>query len=417
MYRYRSSLQSPLDPVVPPPVPVPTGAQEVVRAPDWILAAAVAALTIFGLIMIYSTTYVWDENNPTQFLIKQGTYAAVGIVALLVMMRIPYRFWQRISVALMLVTLIGLGVLLLVAKAKMGAARWFGDGSFQPSEVAKLAVIIYSAAWLASKGQKIRSVTVGLIPFSIFIGLVAGLILLQPNMSTATLIALTAFSMFLIAGADMVQMVVATLMGTLAASLLILNASYRLRRVAIFMDPLSDPDGLGYHITRALAALNAGGLVGLGLGNSPHKWNNMLPAPHTDSIFALIGEELGFIGALVVVVVYVLIAYRGLRIAQKAPDRFGMLLASGITVLFTLQAMINIAVITSTAPFTGVPLPFISYGGSSLVISLATIGLLLNISRHVRVESTADAPSTVGRRHRGTRVPRADRPIRPEAGD
>ncbi len=417
MYRYRSSVQAPLD---PPPVPVasaPPTVQEATRPPDWILAAAVAALTIFGLIMIYSTTYVWDENNPAMFLIKQGTYAAVGIVGLLVMMRIPYRFWQRISVALMLATLAGLGVLLIVAKAKMGAARWFGDGSFQPSEVAKLAVIIYSAAWLASKGQKIRSVTVGLIPFSIFIGLVAGLILLQPNMSTATLIALTAFSMFLIAGADMVQMFVATLIGTLAAGLLILNAAYRLKRVAIFMDPLSDPDGLGYHITRALAALNAGGLVGLGLGNSPHKWNNMLPAPHTDSIFAMIGEELGFIGALVVIGVYVLIAYRGLRIAQKAPDRFGMLLASGITTLFTLQAMINIAVITSTAPFTGVPLPFISYGGSSLVISLATIGLLLNISRHVRVESTADAPSTLGRRHRGPRVPRADRPIRPGAGD
>ena len=417
MYRYRSSVQVPLDPPPPPPAPAPTAVQEVVRAPDWILAAAVAALTIFGLIMIYSTTYVWDDNSPAYFLMRQGAYAAVGIVSLLVMMRIPYRFWQRISVALMLVTLIGLGVLLLVAKAKMGAARWFGDGSFQPSEVAKLAVIIYSAAWLASKGQKIRSVTVGLIPFSIFIGLVAGLILLQPNMSTATLIALTAFSMFLIAGADMLQMFVATLIGTLAAGLLILNAAYRLKRVAIFMDPLSDPDGLGYHITRALAALNAGGLVGLGLGNSPHKWNNMLPAPHTDSIFAMIGEELGFIGALVVIGVYVLIAYRGLRIAQKAPDRFGMLLASGITTLFTLQAMINIAVITSTAPFTGVPLPFISYGGSSLVISLATIGLLLNISRHVRVESTADAPSTLGRRHRGPRVPRADRPIRPGAGD
>ncbi|MFN8472029.1 MAG: putative peptidoglycan glycosyltransferase FtsW [Anaerolineae bacterium] len=417
MYRYRSSVQAPLDPPTPTPAPAPPTVQEVVRPPDWILAAAVAALTIFGLIMIYSTTYVWDDNNPAYFMLRQGAYAVVGIVALLVMMRIPYRFWQRISVAFMVAILVGLGVLLLVAKAKMGAARWFGDGSFQPSEVAKLAVIIYSAAWLASKGQKIRSVTVGLIPFSIFIGLVAGLILLQPNMSTASLIALTAFSMFLIAGADLVQMFVATLIGTLAAGVLILNAAYRLKRVAIFMDPLSDPDGLGYHITRALAALNAGGLVGLGLGNSPHKWNNMLPAPHTDSIFAMIGEELGFIGALAVVAVYVLIAYRGLRIAQRAPDRFGMLLASGITVLFTLQAMINIAVITSTAPFTGVPLPFISFGGSSLVISLATIGLLLNISRHVRVESTADASTTVGRRNRGTRVPRAERPIRPGAGD
>lgn len=402
MKAYRSSVSMPQTAAAPSAPSAPPSAT--IGHPDWLLAVAVAALTLFGLIMIYSTTYPWVDDDPTRFLERQGMYAVAGVALMLVMMRVRYQWWRRWSVPLMLGTLALLFFVLVVGKAGFGATRWFLNGSIQPSEIAKLTVIIYVADWLASKGQQIRKISLGLLPFSIFIGLVTGLILLQPNFSTACLIAATAFVMFFIAGADILQMIIAGLVGSLAAVLLILQAPYRLRRVTIFMDPLADPEGLGYHVTRALATLNAGGVFGVGLGNTPHKFLNLLPAPHTDSIFALIGEEFGYVGALLVVSLYIFIGYRGYRIARNAPDRFAQFLAGGITILMMLQAMINIAVITSSLPFTGVPLPFISFGGSSLVMSLVSVGLLLNISRYQRVEATSNASALDGRRYGGARV-------------
>lgn len=299
---YRSSVSIPQTGTAPSaPTTTPSAT---VGHPDWLMAVAVAALTLFGLIMIYSTTYPWVDDDPTRFLERQGMYAIAGVALMLVMMRVRYQFWRRWSVPLMLGTLALLFFVLIVGKAGFGATRWFLNGSIQPSEIAKLTVIIYVADWLASKGQQIRKISLGLLPFSIFIGLVTGLILLQPNFSTACLIAATAFVLFFIAGADILQMIIAGLVGSLAAVLLILQAPYRLRRVTIFMDPLADPEGLGYHVTRALATLNAGGVFGVGLGNTPHKFLNLLPAPHTDSIFALIGEEFGYVGALLVVSLY-----------------------------------------------------------------------------------------------------------------
>ncbi|MCW5883129.1 MAG: FtsW/RodA/SpoVE family cell cycle protein, partial [Anaerolineae bacterium] len=236
---YRSSVSIPQTGMAPSaPTTTPSAT---VGHPDWLLAVAVAALTLFGLIMIYSTTYPWVDDDPTRFLERQGMYAVAGVVLMLVMMRVRYQFWRRWSVPLMLSTLALLFFVLIVGKAGFGATRWFLNGSIQPSEIAKLTVIIYVADWLASKGQQIRKISLGLLPFSIFIGLVTGLILLQPNFSTACLIAATAFILFFIAGADILQMIIAGLVGSLAAVLLILQAPYRLRRVTIFMDPLADP--------------------------------------------------------------------------------------------------------------------------------------------------------------------------------
>ncbi len=403
---YRSSVSTP-NPEAAPSKPATPQVQ--VGQPDWILLALVLGLTVFGLIMIYSITYPWVDDDPMRYMLRQGVYAVVGVPLMLLMMRVPYSTWRRISVPLMFGTLGLLFIVLIIGKAGFGATRWFLNGSVQPSEIAKIAIIIYVADWLASKGQKIRNVSLGLLPFSIFIGLVAGLILLQPNMSTAILIAVTAFTLFFIAGADIMQMIITGLVGSIVAVLLVLSAPYRLRRVTGFLDPMADPDGASYHITRALATLNNGGLVGLGLGNTPHKYLNLLPAPHTDSIFALVGEEFGFLGAAAIVAVYLIIGYRGYRIARNAPDRFGMFVAGGITILMMLQAMINVAVITSTIPFTGVPLPFISFGGSSLVSSLVSVGLLLNISRYKREETVSDASAPVGRRYSGSRLSRAGR--------
>ncbi len=376
---------------------------------DVALVMAVAALLAIGLIMVYSTTYALGfrvYGNPNYFLIRQGMWVVVGTGALLIMMRIQYTGWQRVSVLMMAGMLLTLAVLLIFGGERFGGRRWFFGGSVQPSELAKLAVVIYIADWLSSKGEQIRDVTYGLIPFAILIGVVTGLILLQPDFSTSMLIATTAFAMFFVAGAEVKQLAISLLVGGLALVLLILQAPYRLNRIAIFLDPMSDPSEDGYQIVQTLRALVRGGVTGQGLGNSQQKLG-ALPAAHTDAIFAVLGEELGLIGGLIVIGLFAILAYRGFRIAQNAPDTFGMMLATGVTAWLAFQALINIAVVTSTIPFTGIPLPFISFGGSSLITSMAGVGLLLNISKYSATERDARTP--VRRGHRGARLPSPSR--------
>ncbi len=379
------------------------------RGIDVALVMAVAALLAIGLIMVYSTTYALGfrlYGNPNYFLIRQGMWVVVGVAALLIMMRIEYTGWQRVSVLMMAGMLLTLAVLLIFGGERFGGRRWFFGGSVQPSELAKLAVVIYIADWLSSKGEQIRDVTYGLIPFAILIGVVTGLILLQPDFSTSMLIATTAFAMFFVAGAEVKQLAISLLVGGLALVLLILQAPYRLNRIAIFLDPMSDPSEDGYQIVQTLRALVRGGVTGQGLGNSQQKLG-ALPAAHTDAIFAVLGEELGLIGGLIVIGLFAILAYRGFRIAQNAPDTFGMMLATGVTAWLAFQALINIAVVTSTIPFTGIPLPFISFGGSSLITSMAGVGLLLNISKYSATERDARTP--VRRGHRGARLPSPSR--------
>jgi len=376
---------------------------------DVALVMAVAALLAVGLVMVYSTTYALGfrlYGDPNYFLIRQGIWVAVGAAVLLVMTQIQYTGWQRISILVMAGMLLLLAVLLIFGGERFGGRRWFFGGSVQPSELAKLAVVIYIADWLSSKGEQIRDVTYGLIPFAILIGVVTGLILLQPDFSTSMLIAATAFAMFFVAGAEVKQLAISFLVGGLALAILILQAPYRLERIAVFLDPMSDPSEEGYQIVQTLRALVRGGVTGQGLGNSQQKLG-ALPAAHTDAIFAVLGEELGLIGGLVVIGLFAILAYRGFRIAQDAPDTFGMMLATGVTAWLAFQALINIAVVTSTMPFTGIPLPFISFGGSSLVTSMAGVGLLLNISKYSAVERDARTP--VRRRDRGARLPSLSR--------
>lgn len=372
---------------------------------DMVLIIAVASLLAIGLIMVYSTTYALGfriYGNPNYFLIRQGTWVILGTVALLFMMHIRYTGWQQLSVLIMAGTLIILMALLFFGGKRFGSQRWFLGGSVQPSELAKLAVVIYIADWLSAKGEQIRDVTYGLIPFAILIGVVTGLILLQPDFSTSMLIATTAFAMFFVAGAEVKQLAISLVVGGVVLALLILQAPYRLERIAVFLDPMSDPSEEGYQIVQTLRALVRGGITGQGLGNSQQKLG-VLPAAHTDAIFAVLGEELGLIGGLVVIGLFAVLAFRGFRIAQNAPDTFGMMLATGITAWLAFQALINIAVVTSTIPFTGIPLPFISFGGSSLVTSMAGVGLLLNISKYATAERDARTP--VRRRDRGAHLP------------
>jgi len=353
-----------------------------VGSPDYLLFI-VAALLLIGLVMVYSSSFIlaYEEyDNSNYFLLRQITWAMLGAIVLLVVRRIEYHIWQRFSIPTMVVVLALLVAVLFVGSEKFGSRRSFLNGSLQPSEPCKLGVIVYIAAWLASKGEKLRQLTYGLIPFAILIGLVAGLIISQPDFDASLLIVATTVAMFLIAGADLLQLLISLAFGGVTLGLLVQQIPYAMERVHTFMNPLGDPSGAGYHVSRLLFTLAKGGISGVGLFASRQVFG-YIPAPHTDSIFAIIGGELGLIGCLIVLGLFIALAYRGLRIALQAPDTFGTILASGITCWLVFQALINIAAVTSTIPFTGITLPFISFGGSSLVSSMAGIGLLLSISR------------------------------------
>ena len=378
---------------------------------DYVLLGIVLILLVIGLMMVFSVTFPArvnaGEDNPQADFVRQALFAIGGIVGMIALTLINYRVWGRLSVILMGVTLIAL-VGLLFMPAINGSRRWYAEGSVQPSEIAKFTVIVYMAKWLSSKGEKLRNVTYGLLPFAIIVGVVCGLILLQPNLSTAVIIALCALAMFFIAGADLVQLLLLAIIGGVAAVIVVLKTPYQLERFMVYwQDPLTVTGREGYQILQTLIALASGGLFGRGVGTGLFKFG-YVPAASTDSIFALLGEEMGLLGTWTVLALYLFLVYRGFRIAAKASDPFGQVLAAGLTFWLIFQAFINIAVITATIPVTGVPLPFISYGGSALVASLAAVGVLLNISRSEPAEEP-NAPFDLGGRDGGPRIPRTDR--------
>ena len=387
---------------------------------DYLLIIAVAALLIAGLMMVYSATFALGYQlygQPTYFFIRQLLWMGMGLLAMIIIARIEYHVWRRWSIPLMAGALLLLGLVLAVGSDRFGGQRWLLNGSIQPGEVAKLAVIVYIADWLSSKGERIRHVTYGLVPFAILLGFVTGLIMLQPDFSTAVLIATTAITMFFIAGGDVWQMIASGILGGTTFGVLITRSEYRLARVISFLNPTGDHLGGNYQVRQILIALGSGGITGLGLGDSRQKFG-YIPASHTDGIFAILGEELGLIGCLVVIGLFAFLAYRGFRVALASPDAFGTVLAAGLTCSLIFQALINIAVVTALAPVTGVPLPFISFGGSSLVVSMMAIGLLLAISRGT-LPQEAESPHTekgpvnrathdLRRWDRGTRLPRPD---------
>jgi cell division protein FtsW len=352
-------------------------------SPDYVLVLAVAGLVIVGLMMVYSATFDWSYQvyqNCFRVASRQFLWVGLGVVALMVFAAVPYDRWRQLAVPVMGGALLLLVLVPFVGDDRFGARRSFFNGSIQPGELAKLAIVVYVAAWLASKGEQIRDVTYGLIPFAVLIGVVAGLIVMQPDVSTAMLIVLTALTMFFFAGADIFQLAVGGIVSGITFFVLINQLPHARRRVDEYMLTWHDPTLVGHHIRQALIALGSGGLFGVGLGQGQQKLG-YLPAPHTDSIFAVIGEELGFVGCLITMGLFLLLAYRGFKIALEAPDAFAALLACGITCWLTFQALVNIAVMTGLIPFTGVALPFVSSGGSAMVVSLAGIGLLLGISR------------------------------------
>lgn len=358
------------------------------RRPDYLLLASTIALLVLGTLMVYSASFVVahnEFNDDAYFLNRQLMWIAVGGVGLLLAMRIDYRRWRALSLPIMF-GCIGLLVLVLVpgiGSTSYGAVRWLklGGVQIQPSEIAKLAIVLYLADWLSRRGSLVGGFMKGLLPFAIIVGIVATLVEVQPDLGTTAIIVGTSACVFFVAGANLLHIAgLGVAVSGAGMALLAHLSGYQLDRIRAFLDPWSDIQGSGWHTAQGLIALGSGGALGHGLGNGLQKYY-WVPNAHTDAIFAIIGEELGFLGCVGVMGLFGILAWRGFLIAWRAPDPFARLFATGLTVLLTLQALVNVAVVTNSLPYTGVTLPLVSFGGSSTVISLVAIGLLLNISR------------------------------------
>lgn len=353
------------------------------------LLIAVFLLLAFGLVMIASAGVAYSKtrfDDPYFFFKKQILFGLIpGLLAMFIIQKINYQFWKKISVLLFLASIVCLILVFIpgLGIKTYGASRWLqlGPFSFQPGEMLKFSLVLYLAAWLSGKTDKVKDFFEGVVPFLMVVGLISFLLIKQPDMGTLGATVLIAIPMFFASGARLKHLALLGTGGFLALFVLIKMESYRANRLLVFLHPELDPRGIGYQINQALLAIGSGGIFGVGLGKSLQKFN-YLPEPVGDSIFAIIGEELGFVGALALIFLFLLLASRGLRVAKNSPDIFGSLVAVGVVSWIVFQAFINIAAISGLIPLTGIPLPFISYGGTSLVFLLSAVGILLNISKY-----------------------------------
>lgn len=374
------------------------------------LTLAFLALMCVGVLMVYSASVASAYDNydsPYYYIQREIVWVVIGCAVMATISRIDYRRWQPLAMPLFVGAFLLLALVMVphIGHVSHGARRWFSIGggiSIQPSEMVKLTGILYLATWFTSKGERVSDLQACFVPFGCIVATIAAFIIKEPDLGTAIVVTSTFFAMFYVAGANVKHLAAATTGAGLFAWTFAHSASYRFDRLMAFMDPWKVASGVGYHTVQALLALGSGGIFGVGLGNGVQK--HVLPAPHTDSILAVIGEEWGLMGTAGVLILFMVIAYRGMRITVSAPDNFARLVAAGITSWITIQALLNFAVITSSVPFTGVPLPFISYGGTSLVITMAALGILLNISRHTSGEGFARRSTYHGRRNRRPRL-------------
>ena len=388
------------------------------------VSIATALLTLAGLVMVLSASSVSafaEYGSSFLFFKRQLLYAGIGTVALLTAARLRYQAWRRLWVPFLVLTVV-LMVFVLnpsVGKQVGGAARWIQMGPFslQPSEPAKFAVVAAAAAILSGNLRTLDADPLRwMLPLGLVVGLVSLLILLQPDLGTMTVVAATAFVMLFLAGVRLRLLATTAVLAGGTGFALIMGAGYRRARLLSFLHPWSDPQNTGYQIVQSLIALGSGHVVGVGLGAGRQKWM-YVPNAHTDFIFSILGEELGLVGELVVLALFGSLLYGGVCIALRAPDAFGRLLAGGITASLGLQALVNLGAVTGVLPITGVPLPFVSFGGSSLVVSMAAVGVLLSIGR-----AGADGVRSKSRRGRrrdsatSARSDSADAPWHPSRG-
>lgn len=358
------------------------------NTPDLLLLLAILTLLGLGLIMVASSstvaglTRIKDHPDAFHFIKRQVVYAFVGLIGMVLLMNFDYHRLRRFSVPLVVVTPILLGLVLLMGEKTLGAKRWIDLGflNLQPSEFAKLALVMVLAHYLSDLGEGVGRFTAGIMLPLLFTAILAGLIMAEPDMGTTLVLCGTCFCLIFAAGARVWQM--GLLSGPVLLILIIyaLGAPYRRRRLFNFLDPFKDPQGAGYQVIQSLYALGSGGPFGVGIGRSRQKFS-YLPEAHTDYIFSIIGEELGLVGTLFVLTLFFFLIWRGLRTALAAKDTYGTLLAVGITSLIGVQAILNIGVVTASLPVTGITLPLLSSGGSSLMVTLVGLGILLNISR------------------------------------
>jgi cell division protein FtsW len=359
--------------------------------PAVLLGVSVGALVLLGLIMILSASSVTSfANYGSSFLFfkKQALWALVGVAAFVVFARVDYRrlfgvgYVMIAGVALLLIAVLipGLGVV------AGGSARWLGFGTwtFQPSELAKLALVLFAADVFSRKDEKsLGELSHTMLPLIPVLGVLAALVMLQPDMGTTLVLGMIGVGMMFVAGAPLRYLIPISAVGAVGAVGAAFGADYRRARLLAFLDPWADPLHTGYQTIQGLLAIGSGGWFGVGLGASRQKWL-YIPNAHTDFIYAILGEEMGLLGTLLVLGMFAFIAFIGIKIAKRAPDRFGMLIASGITIWVSFQALVNIGAVTAALPITGVPLPFVSFGGSSLVVTLMAIGILTNIALQSR---------------------------------
>jgi len=354
---------------------------------DKLLFIATLLLVCTSVVMVYSASAVVameNHHDPYLYLFKQGAWALAGLVLVPLVMRIDYRHYRRPAVIWTALIAVALALLaVLFGRPVNGANRWIGVGPLgvQPSEFAKIAVVVFVAALLERRMDRMADAPSTLLPIGVVVAAIVGLILAEPDLGTAVMI-LTVAAVMLFAAGISYQYVVGLLLVTPPAFyLLVMTSEYRRRRVLAFLDPWADPLGNGYQMVQSMIAVGTGGLFGRGLMGGVQKLF-YLPEPHNDFIYAVIAEELGLVGATVVVACFCVIAWRGLRTAVRAPDKFGAFLAIGLTTMVAFQAFFNVSVVLGVVPPKGIPLPFVSYGGSSLLINLFAMGMLLNVSQH-----------------------------------
>lgn len=360
---------------------------------DFTLFMATIVLVFIGIIMVFSAS--WPEamqkyNDGYRLLKKQLFSAGVGLCGLLICMNINYKIYKKYSFWIFLLSLIlGLMVFSPLGYEAKGARRWIDLGfiSFMPSDTIKIGAIIYFSNFLSNKRKEISTLRQGTIPAFMIIGLACGVIFIQKDLSTSVTLAATLMSMFFVAGMNLwnIPVILAGGAGFLFLATRGEENAFRLKRIAAFRDPFADKLGFGWQAVQSLYALGSGGLFGLGLGKSRQKFF-YIPESYNDFIFSIIGEELGFLGTFLISFIFIILIWRGIRIALSIEDSFGCYVATGITALIAIQTLIHIAVVTSSMPTTGITLPFISYGGTSLMIYMSAIGILLNISRHAKLD-------------------------------
>ena len=355
---------------------------------DKIILLAVIIISIFGALMIYSSSYVWAEykfNDPYKYLKSQSIFLIFGYIIMILVSNYPYQKYKKLAniifgtcfIMLILVLIPGIGTV------RNGSRSWFGIGGFgiQPSEFTKLGLIIFTSKYLSNNTRELKDIKKGVLPILSVLILVFGLIMLEPDFGTGVVIIMTIIVLLFISGVKMNFFIKIGIIGIIGVVVLILIAPYRMERIVSFLNPWTDPLGSGFQIIQSLYAIGPGGLLGLGFGNSIQK-HFYLPEPQTDFIFSIISEEFGFLGVLIVSSLFITIIYRGFKIAMNCEDLFGKYVAFGITFGLAFQSILNLMVVVGLIPVKGVTLPFLSYGGSSLLISLTSIGILLNIGKN-----------------------------------